>query len=118
MHPHLETLLEMQDLRTQRSELRDQPSRQVEEEVFKMSVDEVLRQLEEKLREMEESLEPSVRTRFQRLAGTRERFIVPVINGTCFGCFVSIPISISSSGERNQELRVCDHCGRFLYILG
>jgi len=119
MHPQLEMLLEMQDLKAQRSELREHPAaRQVQEEVFNISVDDALRQLDEKIAEMEQSLEPLVRSRYQRLTGSRGRFIVPVISGTCFGCFVSIPVAVSSSGERNQELRFCDSCGRFLYILG
>jgi predicted nucleic acid-binding Zn-ribbon protein len=116
MHPQLETLLEIQDLRSQRSELLEQgENRQVEEAVFNITVDDALAQLDEKIGEMEESLEPAVRGRYRKLSGSRGRFIVPVINGTCFGCFVAIPTALTS--ERNQELRYCDNCGRFLYLV-
>jgi predicted nucleic acid-binding Zn-ribbon protein len=119
MHPQLEMLLEIQDLKTQRNELREQTGeRRVEEEVFHMSGDEAVQQLEEKITEMEESLEPAVRARYRRLSGSRPRFIVPVINGTCFGCFVSIPTALASDAERNEALRYCDNCGRFLYVVG
>ena len=117
MHPQLETLLEIQDLKAQRSELTDQSEgRVVEEEVFNISIDSAVEQLDTKVAEMEESLDPRVRNRYKRLAGSRGRFIVPVINGTCFGCFVSIPTAVAS--ERNEELRYCDNCGRFLYMIG
>lgn len=117
MHPQLETLLEIQDLRTQRSELFEQSeSRTFEEEVFHISVEDALKQLDEKIAEMEDSLEPAVRNRFRKLAGSRGRFIVSVINGTCFGCFVSVPTAVAS--ERNEELRYCENCGRFLYLAG
>ena len=118
MHAQLETLLEIQDLKTQRAELVDQSEgRGMEEELFNISADKALEQLDEKIGEMEESLEQSVRGRYRRLAGSRGRFVVPVINGTCFGCFVSIPTAVASEAERNEELRYCDNCGRFLYIV-
>ncbi|HUE95254.1 MAG TPA: hypothetical protein VMN39_01255, partial [Longimicrobiaceae bacterium] len=117
MHPHLERLLELQDMRSQRGELMEQSEgRAVEEEVFGISADEALVQLDEKIGEMEEALDLVVRNRYRRLVGSRGRFIVPVINGTCFGCFVSIPTAVAS--ERNEELRFCDNCGRFLYVVG
>ena len=116
MHPQLETLLEIQDLKAQRGELLEQSEgRAFEEEVFGISADEALAQLDEKIKEMEDSMDPQVRGRYKRLAGSRGRFIVPVINGTCFGCFVSIPTALTS--ERNEELRFCDNCGRFLYLV-
>lgn len=116
MHPQLETLLEIQDLKTQRGELLEQSAnRAFEEDVFKISVDDAVQQLDEKIAEMELTLETSIRNRYRRLAGSRGRFIVPVINGTCFGCFVTIPTALSS--ERNRELRFCDSCGRFLYMV-
>jgi uncharacterized protein len=118
MHPQLETLLEIQDLKAQRTELADhERGRQVEEELFNISVDTAIAQLDEKIGEMESSLEPSVRGRYRRLSGSRGRFIVPVIKGTCFGCFVSIPTAVSSTAERNDELHHCDNCGRFLYLI-
>ena len=116
MHPQLETLLEIQDLKTQRGELIElSASRAFEEEVFSISVDEAVQQLDEKIVEMEQTLDTPIRNRYKRLAGSRGRFIVPVINGTCFGCFVTIPTALSS--ERNEELRFCDSCGRFLYMV-
>ncbi|MQA88867.1 MAG: hypothetical protein GEU90_01350 [Gemmatimonas sp.] len=119
MHSELEKLLEIQDLKTQRTDLREQgESRGVEEELFNISADDALRQLDEKIAEMEESLQPPIRSRYRRLAGTRTRFVVPVINGTCFGCFVSIPTAVASEADRNSELRYCDNCGRFLYLVG
>jgi predicted nucleic acid-binding Zn-ribbon protein len=118
MHPQLETLLEIQDLKTQRSDLLDQEGQiNVEREVFQISVDDAIQQLDEKIVEMEESLDPPVRSRYRRLSGSRGRFVVPVINGTCFGCFVSIPTAVLSDADRNTHLQHCDNCGRFLYLI-
>lgn len=118
MHTQLEMLLEIQDLKTQRRELEEaQSSRQVEQEVFNMSVEDAILQLDEKIAEMETSLDPRVRGRYQRLASRNNRPVVPVIRGTCYGCFVSVPTALSSDADRNEELRFCDNCGRFLYLI-
>jgi predicted nucleic acid-binding Zn-ribbon protein len=118
MHPQLEILLEIQDLKTQRRELVETPDeREVEEGVFHVSVDEAVAELDEKIKEMEESLAPQVRSRYQRVAGRRGRAIVPVIRGTCYGCFVAVPTALASDAERNEELRTCENCGRFLYLI-
>jgi uncharacterized protein len=90
---------------------------QMEQEVFNMSLEDALAQLEEKINEMEGALDPRVRSRYQRLAGKRTRAVVPVINGTCYGCFVSVPTALASDADRNEELRFCDSCGRFLYLI-
>jgi predicted nucleic acid-binding Zn-ribbon protein len=119
MHPQLESLLEIQDLKTQRRELQEATTeRQFEEEVFNISIDDALGQLDQKIEEMEDQLDPSVRNRYKRLAGRHWRVVAPVIRGTCYGCFVSIPTATASEAERNEELRFCDSCGRFLYLVG
>jgi uncharacterized protein len=118
MHPQLETLLELQDMKTQRRELREMTKeREVEESVFQVSIEDALLQLDQKIEEMEGSLSPQIRSRYKRLADSRGRAIVPVIGGTCYGCFVSIPTALASRVDRNEDLAHCDNCGRFLYLV-
>lgn len=118
MHAQLETLLELQDLKSQRKELQEASSaRQVEEEVFHISIEDALAQLDQKIEEIEAALPPAVRSRYGRLSGRSERTVVPVIGGTCYGCFVSIPTAVISDSERNKEINYCDNCGRFLYLI-
>ena len=118
MHAQLEKLLEIQDLKTQRRELRDTPSeREMQEEVFGMEVEDALVQLDRKIEEMEASLDPRVQSRYRRLVGRRGRAVVPVIRGTCYGCFVTVPTALASDADRNKELRYCESCGRFLYLI-
>lgn len=118
MHAQLEALMEIQDLKSQRKELEDTSAgRQVEQDVFNMRVEDAVAELDRKIAEMEANLEPRVRSRYERLAGKRGRAVVPVIGGTCYGCFVAVPTALSSGADRNDELRYCDHCGRFLYLI-
>ncbi|HEX8395691.1 MAG TPA: C4-type zinc ribbon domain-containing protein [Longimicrobium sp.] len=116
MHPQLETLLEIQDLKTQRREL-EQAEREVQESVFGLSVDDAVRELDGKITEMEESLPPQVRSRYQRVGAKHPRVVVPVIRGTCYGCFVQVPTALASDADRNEEVRTCQNCGRFLYLI-
>jgi predicted nucleic acid-binding Zn-ribbon protein len=118
MHPQLETLMELQDLKSQRRELHEATNaRQVEEEVFNVSIEDALLQLDQKIDEIENALPPVVRSRYRRLSGRTERTVVPVIGGTCYGCFVSIPTAVVSDADRNEEINHCDNCGRFLYLI-
>lgn len=119
MHPNLETLLEIQDLKTQRRELAEAggADRQVQESVFGLSADEAIAQLDAKLEEMEASLPAPVRSRYQRIAAKQPRVVVPVIRGTCYGCFVQVPTALASDADRNEEIRSCQNCGRFLYLI-
>jgi predicted nucleic acid-binding Zn-ribbon protein len=117
MHPQLETLLEIQDLKTQRRELAEESSREVQEGVFGLSTEEALAQLDAKIEEMVESLPAQLRTRYQRTAAKHPRTVVPVIRGTCYGCFVQVPTALASDAERNAEVRSCQSCGRFLYLI-
>jgi predicted nucleic acid-binding Zn-ribbon protein len=117
MHPQLETLLEIQDLKTQRRELEESASREVQEGVFGLTTEEALAQLDGKIVELEEALPLPMRNRYRRIAAKQPRVVVPVIRGTCYGCFVQIPTALASDADRNAEVRSCQNCGRFLYLM-
>ncbi len=118
MHPHLEILLEIQDLKTQRRELEETGAdREVQESVFGLGIDEALGQIDAKVEEMLESLPTAVRSRYVRIAARNTRAMVPVIRGTCYGCFVQVPTALASDAARNEEVRSCQSCGRFLYLI-
>lgn len=118
MEAQLEILLQIQDLKAQKKELAEgETGRTVQQEAFNLDVDQAIGELEEKIGELEAELDPAVRTRYQRLAGHLQRAVVPAINGTCYGCFVSVPTSVASEVGEQNRLRTCDHCGRFLYFV-
>ena len=114
MHQNLETLLEIQDLKSQRREM-EESGREVQEQVFGLSVDDAVKAIDDKIAEMEQTLPPAVLSRYKRVSARLPRVVVPVINGTCYGCFVAVPTAQASHAERNAEIRACENCGRFLY---
>ncbi|MFO7587972.1 MAG: hypothetical protein R6X22_07850 [Gemmatimonadota bacterium] len=117
MHPQLELLLEIQDLQTQRRALAEEPLAGVEEELFELSPEEALRLLDEKVEELADRLAGPVAARWRDVSTTLDRAVAPVLNGVCYGCFVAVPTAWSSEPGRNERIRVCDQCGRFLYYL-
>ena len=115
LNPQLEALLEIQDLKTQRRELEVAGDREVQEQVFGLSIDQALVQLDAKIAEMEETLPAPMLSRYRRVAARIPRVVAPVIKGTCYGCFVAVPTAQASDADRNAEVRTCQNCGRFLY---
>jgi predicted nucleic acid-binding Zn-ribbon protein len=118
MHPQLELLLQIQDLRAQRQELAEGDlARDFEVREFGIDVDAALGQLDAKIDEIHAELEPRIRTRLDRMTNAG-RPVVPLINGVCYGCFTSIPTADASLMHGKADIRHCDNCGRFLYTAG
>jgi predicted nucleic acid-binding Zn-ribbon protein len=117
MDPQLTLLLELQDLRAQHRELAaNDGSAPMEAEHFNIDVDDALERLAEKIGELEERLAPSVRSRYNRIAPNRDRVVVPVINGVCYGCFVSIATATVGDQDVHQQVQSCENCGSFIYV--
>jgi predicted nucleic acid-binding Zn-ribbon protein len=117
MHPQLEILLQIQDLKSQRRELTEH-DREVEEQEFNINIDDAINQIDERLVELKQELPKPIQgrlARFDQQAGARA--VVPVINGTCYGCFSALPTASMTDLLRNDRVNHCDHCGRFLYVL-
>ena len=117
MHPQLEILLELQDLKAQKREMEEaaeESSLEIERSVFQVQPEDAVAHLEEKIEEMETSLDPEVLTRYRLIAGRRPRAVAPVLDGMCYGCFVAMP---TATGTTNDEIRWCEHCGSFVYYV-
>lgn len=110
-------LLEIQDLSTKARELEaDEGMGELERNQFGMDLSEARDTLREKVGELEEQLDDRIRRRYQRIAGHVDRVVVPVLNGTCYGCFVQVATATAGEQDPNAELQTCEHCGRFLYF--
>ena len=115
MHDQLETLLEMQDLHMQRRALEEGGVRELETGLFEMSAEQAIDALDAKITELELRLGKSIQERFRSLIGTRQRAVVPVLAGVCYGCFVAVPTSWAAEPDPNEKLNVCQSCGHFQY---
>ena len=117
MHPQLELLLEIQDVRTQRGGLADGTLTGVESDVFAVSIEDAIDALDKKATELETSLREDVRHRYRMMVDKGMRVVVPVLNGICYGCFMAVATAKAAVADRNSRVESCEHCGRFLYHL-
>ena len=118
MDAQLTTLLEIQDLRAKVRELEAHSGvGALEEDEFGIVPTDAVEALEKRIDELVAQLSVPVRRRYERIAGHFERVMVPVIAGTCYGCFVSVATATAGEMDPNAELQSCEHCGRFLYFL-
>jgi predicted nucleic acid-binding Zn-ribbon protein len=119
VNERLTTLLELQDLRSKLREMEGEasPMQEVEAEHFGVEPADFVEQLEQKIGALENELDERTRRRYRQAADRLDRVVVPVINGVCYGCFVSIATAKVGEENPNADLRSCENCGRFLYIL-
>ena len=59
-------------------------------------------------------IKPQLLTRYQRVATSYERTVVPVVSDLCTGCFAKVPSSFRY--EKNAVV-ACENCGRILYFI-
>jgi predicted nucleic acid-binding Zn-ribbon protein len=60
-------------------------------------------------------LEPNYLSRYEKLVGRYSTAITPVIEGICYGCFVTLPSAFVVRKSKNEEVSTCPNCGRFIY---
>lgn len=52
---------------------------------------------------------------YEKLKGRYKRSIVPVKDDICLGCFMRIPTSLITRGRSDEDVILCEGCGRILY---
>jgi predicted nucleic acid-binding Zn-ribbon protein len=63
-------------------------------------------------------LEPNLLSRYEKLVDRYFNAVVPVIEGICYGCFVTLPSAFVVRKNKNEEVSTCPNCGRFIYWFG
>ena len=53
---------------------------------------------------------------YDRLVLRGKRGVAVVRNQVCTGCHMRLPIGVINTLMRGEDIRVCDSCGRYLYL--
>lgn len=73
----------------------------------------------EKLQEAREQLIQKIKkpllSTYNKLQTRYKRSIVPVKDDVCLGCFMRIPTQLITRGRSDQDVILCEGCGRILY---
>ncbi|MCK4235050.1 hypothetical protein KAU34_08030 [candidate division WOR-3 bacterium] len=64
---------------------------------------------------VEKDLETALLKRYEKLIERYPRAVAPVIDGICYGCFVTLPSAFVVRKNKNEEVTICPNCGRFIY---
>jgi len=74
-----------------------------------------MEQLEAAIREMYEQLPAPIAAQFRRLEKKATLGIVPIANGVCSACGMSLPVSMVHAVHAADRLHACPNCARLLY---
>lgn len=79
---------------------------------------EKLSQLQAKIRKIADMLDPVLKGKYDNIKSKSGGVaIVSVNGGICKGCHLDIPPQLYNELHRENELRLCPHCYRMIYVL-
>ena len=62
-----------------------------------------------------EGIDPEWLSRYERIFTRRDRALVPLENGVCGGCHMTLPPSVFHDTQKQDRMVSCNFCGRLLY---
>ncbi|MDI6807859.1 MAG: C4-type zinc ribbon domain-containing protein [Candidatus Eisenbacteria bacterium] len=60
-------------------------------------------------------VDPELLKLYERVSKRYGRGVVPVEEGVCLGCFMSLPTARAPRAKEITEIVLCENCGRILY---
>jgi len=116
MGAQLDYLIKIQDLVNRKNEMEsDAMVEQFEEMGFKIDRQREIEILNETIQEFIGQLEHSTQEVYNRVSRKYDRPLTPVINGTCYGCFVALPTAQDTTIVEEDTIETCSNCGRIIY---
>jgi predicted nucleic acid-binding Zn-ribbon protein len=113
MEAQVKQLVALQDLDLMIREAKDaDTSAEMKQMGFKL---EGIAELQQAREAVAKRIKPQLLNRYERLAKSYGRAVVPVTGNLCLGCFVTLPTSYSSL-KTKSSLLTCENCGRILYF--
>ena len=92
--------------------------------VQKKEVEDMVKELEEKVKVLDNKrkqmlvdISSESLARYERiLAGKEGLAMVPIVNGSCSGCYMNVPAQKVNEIQKHDQLIYCESCARILYI--
>lgn len=114
MNKNLSLLVYLQDIDNL---LRDATDPEQRDELAKLGfVLQNVTELEGLRAKVRQAIDPSLVRTYDRLAGVyKRRAVVPIVSGTCSGCFGTLPTKRLQEAQLGDKILTCEHCGRILF---
>lgn len=108
MNKHINQLLQIQDMLfvLQENDILHK---------YKGTEKSISSKLNNNIQQMKELLPADISGTFGRIADKYEVFVVPMMNDTCMGCFMKLPVGVASNVKNTANCVSCPSCHRFLY---
>jgi mannitol/fructose-specific phosphotransferase system IIA component (Ntr-type) len=71
--------------------------------------------LNKNIKEMRDTLPTDIVAEMDRMSDKYDVFAVPMINDTCTGCFMKLPVGVANNVKNPVNCINCPSCHRFLY---
>lgn len=115
MNAQLQLLIQLSDLDTQLEEMKNERIKNKEEAIgFKVQAKETeIKKFRDSLRK---KINAETLSQYDRIMKRYKlRAVAQVNDGVCYGCFMALPTSYVSEGDRNNKIITCPNCGRILF---
>jgi hypothetical protein len=61
---------------------------------------------------------PQILGHYDRLRVRGKKGMVAVVNQVCTGCHMRLPLAVIMTLKHEEDIQLCDTCGRYLYLPG
>lgn len=58
----------------------------------------------------------TIQGHYDRLRAVGKKPMAAVVNGACQGCFLSLPYGDILRMRTSDDIHLCEHCGRYIYL--
>ena len=102
------TLLQIQNLELTIHENRIIHKRDRENHVYK--------DLTATIERLKKKVPAEILIRYEQIAKRYDVCIIPMLNSTCTGCFIKLPVADANQVKSTSRIGVCPNCGRILFF--
>jgi predicted nucleic acid-binding Zn-ribbon protein len=72
--------------------------------------------VEASLAELRGKIPPQILGHYDRLVAHGKKGLAAVRDQVCTGCHMHLPIGVVTTLMRDDDIQLCDNCGRYLYL--
>ncbi|MFO1476907.1 MAG: C4-type zinc ribbon domain-containing protein [Verrucomicrobiota bacterium] len=66
--------------------------------------------------ELRSKIPPQILGHYDRLVARGKKGVATVRDQVCTGCHMRLPIGVITTLMHNEDIQLCDNCGRYLYL--
>jgi predicted nucleic acid-binding Zn-ribbon protein len=71
---------------------------------------------EKQMEELRASVPDPILGHYSRLIARGKKGVAVIKNQVCTGCQMRLPVGVINTLMRNEDIQLCDSCGRYLYL--